>query len=173
MSRDLNVRALSGTPSDPDFKLYVFKVGKTANNCADRWKGLVQDRKPIGAVGHVVFEEPRYAGVGDWKILKCWDVPEDRHDDRRFKPWLAQSGLRDHVRHLVKYRTAESDGISPEKGFIDLFVMSESYARSTLPALVNDPLHEELLASVARAVVLLVDGYAAFLDGSVLNSGRG
>jgi len=167
MSKALNARALAGITSDSKLRPYVFKVGTTKHNCAERRRGLIQDRKPVQVDGRTIFEEPRYAGVGDWKVLDCWNVAKDRHDDNGFKPWLLkQNSLRDHVRHLSLYRTAEFEGVAKNRGFVDLFVMSEAYARSMCPSLVNDPLHPELLASVARAVVLLVGDYAAFLNGS-------
>jgi hypothetical protein len=172
MSRALNARALSGAALGFGIAPYAFKVGTTIHNCAERRKGLVTDRKPVETDGVTIFREPRYAGVDDWKVLDCWDVAKDRYDDREFKPWLEDSGLGGHVRHVPVYRTAGSQGVSKTRGFIDLFVMSEAYARSLHPALVNDPLHDRLLASVARAIVLLVGDYAASLDRSAPAPGR-
>lgn len=165
LSKNINFRALSGTASDSKIKPYVFKVGTTVHNCAQRRKSLVEDRKPTETSEGIVFCEPRYAGVDDWKILKCWEVPQNRYDDTKFKPWLKLSSIRDHVYNLNRYKTAESDGVSATRGFVDLYVMSETFARSMCPTLVNDPLNAELLASVSRAIVFLVSEYAAFLNG--------
>lgn len=163
MSEGLNRRAVLGTASDKQLKPYVFKVGATKNHCHDRWRSLTENRKPVEVDGHQVFQEPRYAGEGDWKFLKCWKVGPYPYDNLDFKPWLEQSRLRDDVSSIPRFGSPETPGMPPGKSFVDLFVMSEAYARSLCRAPFNDPLNEEILAVVAGAIVLLVEEYVGSL----------
>lgn len=163
MSEGLNRRAVLGTASDKELKPYVFKVGATKNHCRDRWKSLNENRKPFEVDGRQVYQEPRYAGEEDWKLLKCWEVGTYPYDDLDFKTWLEQSPLRDDVKSIPRFSSPETPGMSPTRGFIDLFVMSEAYARSLCRTPVNDPLNEHILAVAANAIVLLVQEYVGSL----------
>jgi len=160
MSEALNRRAVSGTASDRELRPYVFKVGSTRNTCRDRWSSMTEDRKPATVDGEVIYAEPRYAGVDDWKVLACWVVSREKYDDCDFKPWLEKSRFREDARAIGRYTTAEAPGVARNKGFVDLVVMSEAYARSLCATRHNDPLNDVLLATVARAVVLLAREFA-------------
>lgn len=163
MSEGLNRRAVLGTASDKKLKPYVFKVGATKNHCHDRWRSLKQNRKPVEIDGRQVYQEPRYAGEEDWKFLKCWEVGTYPYDDLDFKPWLEQSSFRDDVKPIQRFSSPETPGMPSDKFFIDLFVMSEAYARSLCSTPVNDPLNEHILAVAANAIVLLVQEYVCSL----------
>lgn len=160
MSEALNRRAVSGTASDRELRPYVFKVGSTRNTCRDRWSSMTEDRKPAIVDGEVIYGEPRYAGVDDWKVLACWVVSQEKYDDRNFKPWLERSRFREDAWTIGRYTTAESPGVARNKGFADLVVMSEARARSLYATRHNDPLNDVLLATVAGAVVLLAQEFA-------------
>lgn len=159
LSLDLNRRAFEQCRPDALFKPYIFKVGSTRHRCHDRWRSLCESRKPRQSTGGVIFEEPSYAGVGDWKILKCWTVDAERYDDRGFKPWLRRSAYADMVKSVGAYEPNGITGIAKGPRFLDLFSVSESYVRDTASRQLNDSLNEEIIAALVDTIKIVMSSY--------------
>lgn len=159
----LNELALAGPPSASNLRPYVFKVGSLTNNYADRYGSINKDRPMTEEDGRSKDGQPRYAGVSDWRFLKCWMVPAQRHDDRRFKPWLRSAKV-SHVAELGSYRVSTDVLIKGYRDHKDLFLMSEDYIRQRCPTHPNHTMHEDLLATVASAVTALMEAYVSWLS---------
>lgn len=156
MSRELNRLVVEGDPCGRGLVPYVFKVGTTRNNCRDRWRSLTQFRKGRFVAGCEVFDEPAYAGVVDWKFLRCWDTLVSRHDDRVFKPWLRRAPVGDGVSLVEAYTMNAVAGVAPGTTNVDLYMMSEEFARSPCTSSGEGSLHRQMLRVAADAMVLLI-----------------
>lgn len=166
ISKNLNEQAVDEVYSESSLKTslvpYVFKVGFTKNNCKDRWKSIRENRKEKIIQGKTVYEKPCYAGVDDWKFLKCWSVSEKDYDDSTFKPWLKKSRFKDDVHNIVY--APNSPHMISGRSFVDIFTISEAAANSLSQfdknVFSNYPLNEQILAAVSKAIIVIVQEYA-------------
>lgn len=166
ISKKLNEQAVDGIFSESGAKTslvpYVFKVGFTKNNCKDRWKSIRENRKEKIIQGKIIYEKPCYAGVDDWKFLKCWPVSEKDYDDSTFKPWLKNSRFKDDVHNIVY--APNSPHMISGRSFVDIFTISEAAANSLSQfdknVFSNYPLNEQILATVSQAIIIIVQEYA-------------
>jgi hypothetical protein len=103
--------------------LYVFKVGST-QACYDREASLNRD----------IPKQRPYAGVKDWRVIRCWSAEMKRQDEKRFRPWA-----KTHIRYLDP--SPDPYGIARE----DLYCLTEGQVASGRWGATSDRLNDEIV----------------------------
>lgn len=132
VSVNLNADAFSkGKPWEGG---YVFKVGST-QACHDRQASLKRDTS----------EQPSYAGVDDWKIIKCWNADMARQDEKRFRPWA-----KTHIQYVTP--VPDRHGVSRE----DLYCLTPAQVSAGRWRATSDRLNDEIIEVVIQSLRTLI-----------------
>jgi hypothetical protein len=166
ISLDLNRLVTDGVPPYSSLTPYVFKVGWTGCHCAHRSYTLNNDRLPERDRAGVITKDgsPKYAGVEDWRFLRCWPVDRRHYDRTPFAAWFRRQRF-EGVAQSPTLTTPTDLQRKGEHDWTELYVMREAFvvgeavARGLVPAHPNDPLGPELLSTVADAVAAVVNLY--------------
>lgn len=144
---------LNGFSMDPDkaaagLAPFVFKCGSGEGAACMRRGTEVNTRRsylsdPKGK------GRPIYAGVKDWRILRCWSVGDKHYDRKVFFPWLRSVRS---VRRLPGYTFPTKDKRSGKHTAVELAAMSEQFVYDGISGAAPHALHDEMLEVVRRVM---------------------
>jgi len=148
VSVDLNGLSLGPDHAVRGLAPFVFKFGSGKGAaCAGRGNEIIT-RRPYWA-DRERKGRPLYAGVKNWRILRCWPVEEDDYDRKTFFPWLLSVHS---VRRIADYTFPTGDKRSGEHTAIELVVMSEQFLYDGITGVAPHALHDEMLDVVRRVM---------------------
>lgn len=144
---------LNGLSLEPDHVVrglapFVFKCGSGEGAACARRGREINTRRPYRKDPEGKGR-PIYAGVKDWRILRCWPVEGKDYDGKVFFPWLLSVRP---VRRLAGYTFATKDRRSGTHTATELAVMSEQFVYDGITGAAPHALHDEMLEVVRRVM---------------------
>jgi len=148
VSVDLNGLSLEPDHAARGLAPFVFKCGSGRGAACARRGNEIITRRPYWADGKGKGR-PLYAGVKDWRILRCWPVEDEHYDRKTFFPWLLSVRS---VRRIAGYTFPTGDKRSGEHAATELVVMSEQFLDDGVTGAAPHALHDEMLEVVRRVM---------------------
>ena len=148
VSVDLNGLSMEPDKAAAGLAPFVFKCGSGEGAACARRGREINTRRPYSA-DPKGKGRPVYAGVKDWRILRCWPVEDEDYDRKTFFPWLLSVRP---VRRLAGYTFGTRDKRSGTHTAIELAAMSEQFLYDGITGVAPHPLHDEMLEVVRRVM---------------------